>query len=138
LENKKTKQQDLIFFFVFQYYSLSELGIKTAEDDRYLCGNTSIKKTLSNFLFFPISLNNVGLKFKYQFNEEILEAESKKSNTENGSASKKMKLTNDKRKNTIFCYSSVQLPLAAFIDYIEKEYLNNFVNHCMESQQSKK
>jgi hypothetical protein len=49
-----------------------------------------------------------------------------------------MKLTNDNRKNTILCYSSVQLPLAAFIDYIEKEYLNNFVNHCMESQQSKK
>jgi hypothetical protein len=74
-------------------------------------------------IFFPFALGRVTLLLP---------------NTENGSASKKMKLTNDKRKNTIFCYSSVQLPLAAFIDYIEKEYLNNFVNHCMESQQSKK
>jgi len=73
----------------------------------------------------------VGLKLNYQFDEEPIDTyiSSKHKNSEdNELPSKKLKL-NDK-KIAILEYSSVQLPLAPFIDYIEK-YSKTFVDQCL-------
>ncbi len=73
----------------------------------------------------------MGLKLNYQFDEEPIETyiSSKHKNSEdNELPTKKLKL-NDK-KVAILEYSSVQLPLAPFIDYIEK-YSKTFVDQCL-------
>ena len=73
----------------------------------------------------------MGLKLNYQFDEEPIDTyiSSKHKNCEdNELPAKKLKL-NDK-KIAILEYSSVQLPLAPFIDYIEK-YSKTFVDQCL-------
>jgi hypothetical protein len=81
----------------------------------------------------------VGLKFKYQFDEEIIGANNSKKlhNNEDGELpAKKLKLNNNK-KITILEYSSVQLPVAPFIDYLEK-YSMTFVDQCLKHNKSNK
>jgi hypothetical protein len=87
---------------------------------------------IANLHFFFLSLDNVGLKFKYQFDDIIAAGNLKKhKNSEvDEPVSKKMKL-NDNKITTILEYSSVQLPVSPFIDYLEK-YSNAFVNQCLK------
>jgi hypothetical protein len=82
---------------------------------------------------FFLSLKNVGLKFKYQFDEEIIEAD-KKNDEDDELPSKKLKLNislNENKKITILKYSSVQLPVVPFIDYLDK-YSKDFVDQCLK------
>jgi tRNA A-37 threonylcarbamoyl transferase component Bud32 len=74
----------------------------------------------------------VGLKFKYQFDDIIAARNAKKlKNSEvDEPIAKKLKL-NDNKITTILEYSSVQLPVAPFIDYLEK-FSNTFVNQCLK------
>jgi hypothetical protein len=70
----------------------------------------------------------VGLKLKYQFDEELIEpyiSTKHKNNEDDELPAKKFKL-NDNKKIGILEYSSVQLPVAPFIDYLEK-YSKTFV-----------
>ena len=78
----------------------------------------------------------MGLKLNYQFDEEPIDTyiSSKHKNSEdNELPAKKLKL-NDK-KIAILEYSSVQLPLAPFIDFIEK-YLKTFEDQCLTHNNS--
>jgi hypothetical protein len=64
----------------------------------------------------------VRLKLKYQFDEELIEtyiSTKHKNNEDDELPAKKLKLNNNK-KIAILEYSSVQLPVAPFIDYLEK------------------
>ncbi len=64
----------------------------------------------------------MGLKLKYQFDEELIESyisTKLKNNEDDELPAKKLKL-NDNKKIAILEYSSVQLPVALFIDYLEK------------------
>ena len=64
----------------------------------------------------------MGLKLKYQFDDELIETyiSTKHKNKEDDELpAKKLKL-NDNKKIAILEYSSVQLPVAPFIDYLEK------------------
>jgi hypothetical protein len=81
----------------------------------------------------------VGLKFKYQFDEEIIAANNSKkpnNNEDEELPAKKLKL-NDNKKIAILEYSSVQLPVAPFIDYLEK-YSKTFVDQCLKHNNSNK
>ncbi len=85
----------------------------------------------------------MGLKLKYQFDEEIIETNNSKqlnnkrttTRTMNYTA-KKLKLKDDK-KIAILEYSSVQLPVAPFNDYLEK-YSKTFVDQCLTHNNSNK
>ncbi|MEI7489588.1 MAG: hypothetical protein WCJ72_19655, partial [Chryseobacterium sp.] len=80
----------------------------------------------------------MGLKFKYQFGDaSITTSHSKKltNNEDNEPISKKMKI-NDSKLTTILEYSSIQLPIAPFIDYLDK-YANDFVNQCLFNSHGK-
>jgi len=81
----------------------------------------------------------VGLKLKYQFDEELIEtyistkhknnSTKHKNNEDDELPAKKLKL-NDNKKIAILEYSSVQLPVAPFIDYLEK-YSKTFEDQCL-------
>ena len=74
----------------------------------------------------------MGLKFKYQFDEEIIAANNSNNlnnNEDDELPAKKLKL-NDNKKIAILEYSYVQLPVAPFIDYLEK-YSKTFVDQCL-------
>ncbi len=63
----------------------------------------------------------MGLKLKYQFDEELIETyiwTKHKNNEDDELPAKKLKL-NDNKKIAILEYSSVQLPVAPFINYLE-------------------
>lgn len=93
---------------------------------------------------FLLSLDNVGLKFKYQFNDHVVESTSKKAQLDNNNCenmiesptAKKTKLNHDNKKTSILEYSSVQLPVTAFIEYLEKQHLNVFVEQCLSFKNS--
>ncbi|MFN5443237.1 MAG: hypothetical protein ACK48V_03320 [Crocinitomicaceae bacterium] len=75
----------------------------------------------------------MGLKFKYQFDDTITPRNAKKLKNSDEVVEpvfKKSKL-NDNKLTTILEYSSVQLPVSPFIDYLEK-YSNAFVNQCLK------
>jgi hypothetical protein len=75
----------------------------------------------------------VGLKFKYQFDDPVIAAspgKKLKNSEDNEPIAKKSKI-NDNKKTSILEYSSVQLPVAPFIDYLEK-YSTTFVNQCLK------
>ncbi len=81
----------------------------------------------------------MGLKLKYQFDEELMEpyiSSKQKNNEDDELPAKKFKL-NDNKKISILEYSSVQLPVAPFIDYLEK-YSKSFVDQCLTHNQSNK
>jgi hypothetical protein len=74
----------------------------------------------------------VGLKLKYQFDEELIETyiSTKHKNSEDDELpAKKLKLNNNK-KIAILKYSFVRLPIAPFIDYFEK-YSKTFMDQCL-------
>ena len=73
----------------------------------------------------------MGLKLKYQFDEELIETYilSKHKNKADEQPTKKLKL-NDRKKISILEYSCVQLPLVPFINYLEK-YSKTFVDQCL-------
>ena len=73
------------------------------------------------------------LKLKYQFDEELIEtyiSTKHKNNEDDELPAKKLKLNNNNKKIAILEYSSVQLPVAPFIDYLEK-YSKTFVDQCL-------
>ena len=80
----------------------------------------------------------MGLKFKYQFAaaaaDNTISAKKFKTGEDNEPVSKKLKLT-ESRKISIIDYSSIQLPVAPFIEYLEK-YSKSFVNQCLKSKSS--
>ena len=79
----------------------------------------------------------MGIKFKYQFDDVVIEANNSKNLTnseDNEPSSKKFKL-NDNKKTSILEYSSIQLPVAPFINYLEK-YSTSFVNQCLKHNNS--
>ena len=79
----------------------------------------------------------MGLKLKYQFDEELIEtyiSTKHKNNEDDELPAKKLKL-NDNKKIAILEYSSVQLPVAPFIDFIEK-YLKTFEDQCLTHNNS--
>ncbi len=78
----------------------------------------------------------MGLKLKYQFDEELIETyiSSKHKNEDDEQPTKKLKL-NDNKKIAILEYSSVQLPVACFIDYLEK-YSKIFEDQCLTHNNS--
>jgi hypothetical protein len=79
----------------------------------------------------------VGLKLKYQFDEELIEtyiSSKHKNNKDDELPAKKLKL-NDNKKIAILEYSSVQLPVASFIDYLEK-YSKIFEDLCLTHNNS--
>ena len=81
----------------------------------------------------------MGLKLKYQFDEELIEtyiSTKHKNNEDDELPAKKLKL-NDNKKIAILEYSSVQLPVAPFIDYLEK-YSKSFVDQCLTYNNSNK
>jgi hypothetical protein len=81
----------------------------------------------------------VGLKLKYQFDEELMDpyiTAKPKSNEDDELPAKKFKIT-DTKKISILEYSSVQLPVAPFIDYLEK-YSKSFVDQCLTYNNSNK
>ena len=74
----------------------------------------------------------MGLKLKYQFDEELIEtyiSSKHKNNEDDEQPAKKLKL-NNRKKISILEYSCVQLPLVHFIDYLEK-YSKTFVDQCL-------
>jgi hypothetical protein len=71
----------------------------------------------------------VGLKFKYQFEDIAGNAKAFKNSEDNEPMPKKLKL-NDSKRTSILEYSSVQLPVAPFIDYLEN-YSQAFVSQCL-------
>jgi hypothetical protein len=75
----------------------------------------------------------VGLKLKYQFDEELIDTNISSKHKNNKKAdeqpAKKLKL-NNRKKISILEYSCVQLPLVPFIDYLEK-YSKTFVDQCL-------
>jgi hypothetical protein len=73
----------------------------------------------------------VGLKFKYQFTNAANDMK-KLRNTEDGDEpiSKKIKIT-DNKLTSILEYSSVQLPVTPFIDYLE-QHSDAFVKQCLK------
>ena len=79
----------------------------------------------------------MGLKLKYQFDEELIEtyiSTKHKYNEDDELPAKKLKL-NDNKKIAILEYSSVQLPVAPFIDYLEK-YSKTFEDQCLFKPQT--
>ena len=83
----------------------------------------------------------MGLKLEYQLEEDYITAKSKYSeklnnNEDDELPAKKLKL-NDNKKIAILEYSSVQLPVAPFIDYLEK-YSKSFVDQCLTYNNSNK
>jgi len=74
----------------------------------------------------------VGLQLKYKFNEDSGEVKKSKNSSDDGlenPPAKKLKL-DDSRKTSILKYSSVQLPVTAFLDYLDNQHLSNFVDNC--------
>jgi hypothetical protein len=74
----------------------------------------------------------VGLKLKYQFDEELIDtyiSSKHKNNKADEQPAKTLKL-NNRKKISILEYSCVQLPLVPFIDYLEK-YSKTFVDQCL-------
>lgn len=71
-------------------------------------------------------MDNISLKLKYQFDEAV----SKMSDDDDEApATKKSK----KSKLSILEYSAVQLPVGAFIDYLENQSLTSFVDHVVKN-----
>jgi len=79
----------------------------------------------------------VGLQIKYQFPENSGDVNKIKNSHDEPSepASKKVKL-DDSRKTSILKYSSVRLPVTAFLDYLENQHLSKFVENCQELSES--
>ena len=80
------------------------------------------------------------LKLKYQFDEELIEtyiSTKHKNNEDDELPAKKLKLNNNNKKIAILEYSSVQLPVAPFIDYLEK-YSKTFEDQCLTHNNSMK
>ncbi len=93
------------------------------------------KVIITNFTF--LSRRNVGLKLEYQLWEDYITAKSEYSeklnnNEDDELPAKKLKL-NDNKRITNLEYS-VKLPVAPFIDYLEK-YSNTFVIHILSCLQ---
>jgi len=91
----------------------------------------NIKTQVEPLLPF-LSLKTVGLKLKYQFDEELIDtyiSSKHKNNKADEQPAKKLKL-NNRKKISILEYSCVQLPLVPFIDYLEK-YSKTFVDQCL-------
>jgi len=76
------------------------------------------------------SLENVGLKFKYQFNEVPNEVKALQSDDTLEPTSKKIKLKNDSKKSAITDYSFLQLPVTRFIIYLENLNLAPYLEKC--------
>jgi len=94
------------------------------------------KVIITNFTF--LSRRNVGLKLEYQLEEDYITAKSEYSeklnnNEDDELPAKKLKL-NDNKRITNLEYS-VKLPVAPFIDYLEK-YSNTFVDRCLKYNNS--
>ncbi len=94
------------------------------------------KVIITNFTF--LSRRNVGLKLEYQLWEDYITAKSEYSeklnnNEDDELPAKKLKL-NDNKRITNLEYS-VKLPVAPFIDYLEK-YSNTFVDRCLKYNNS--
>ena len=74
----------------------------------------------------------MGLKLKYTFTD--ISGEVKKFKNVNDDliepALKKVKLLEDSRKIHILKFSSVRLPVTAFLDYLENQHLSKFVENC--------
>jgi len=81
-------------------------------------------------LSFLHSLENVGLKFKYQFNEVPNEVKALQSDDTLEPTSKKIKLKNDSKKSAITDYSFLQLPVTRFIIYLENQKLTTYLEKC--------
>jgi len=79
-------------------------------------------------LFFSLSLDNVGLKFKYQFNNAATDTKKLRNSEDNEPISKKPKM--DNKLTSILEYSSIQLPVTPFIEYLEK-HGDAFAKDCL-------
>jgi hypothetical protein len=79
----------------------------------------------------------VGLQLKYKFTENSGDVKKLKNPNDDliEPASKKVKL-DDSRKTSILKYSSVQLPVTAFLDYLENQHLSKFVENCQTLSES--
>jgi hypothetical protein len=80
-----------------------------------------------------LSIENVGLKFKYHFNEK--EVTALQSNDE--PTSKKIKLKNNSKKSAITDYSLLQLPVTRFIMYLENLNLAPYLEKCQAMYNSR-
>ena len=81
-------------------------------------------------LSFLHSLENVGLKFKYQFNEVPNEVKALQSDDTLEPTSKKIKIKNDSKKSAITDYSFLQLPATRFVIYLENLNLTSYLEKC--------
>jgi len=74
----------------------------------------------------------VGLQLKYKFTENSGDVKKLKNPNDDliEPALKKVKLLEDSRKTNILKFSSVRLPVTAFLDYLENQHLSKFVENC--------
>ena len=74
----------------------------------------------------------MGLQLKYKFTENSGDVKKLKNPNDDliEPALKKVKLLEDSRKTNILKFSSVRLPVTAFLDYLENQHLSKFVENC--------